>query len=171
MWDAKWLLLKIFAVVNCREDRESKISQWWEKRPVRCGHAEMNWIPTNGRFPIKGRTLSPAYSHLSPWQAWDCAGTYSFFTFFSVYRFLLFVCPLPPISNICVWVKAGHSRREIWVHPSSSPLISRLLFMSVNVLLYLMYICQRNAGPSSRHSHFPLPSWDIPDLNSMSLHS
>lgn len=148
------------------------ISQWWgKKRPVRHGHAEMKRIPTNARFPITGHTLLPAYFHLSPWQVWDCAGMYSFLTFFSVYHFLLFLRPLPPISNICIWVKAGHSGREIWVPPSSSPLISHLLFMSVNVLFYLMYICQRNAGPSSRQSHFPLPSWDIPDLNSMSLHS
>lgn len=78
---------------------------------------------------------------------------------------------LPPNFNIWIWVKAGHSGRGMWVPPCSFPLISHHLFMSVNVLFYLMYICQRNARPSSRQSHFTLPSWDIPDLNSMSFHS
>lgn len=74
-------------------------------------------------------------------------------------------------SSIYVWVEAGHSRRKIWVPHSFSLLISHLLFMSVNILFYLMYICQRNVGLSSRQAYFPLPSWDVPELNSMSLHS
>lgn len=158
-------------MVNCREDLwiwnqptvGKKTSETWS-----CRNEENSceWKISHKRL----HTVTCLFPFVSLAGLRLCCST-RLFTFFSVYRFLLFLHPLPPISHICVWVKAGHSGKEIWVPPSSSPLNSHLLFMSVNVLFYLMYICQQNAGPSSRQSHFPLPSWDIPGLNSVSLHS
>lgn len=162
MWDAKWLL---FTVVSCRQDLWIQNQPMLGERPGRHSHTETKRTPTNGRFPIKGNTtLLPAHSPLSSWQVWGSAGTQSFFTF-------LWIILSFSHSSTYVWAEGGHSRREIWVPHSSSPLISHLLFTSVNILFYSMYICQRNVGLSSRQAYFPLPSWDILELNSMSLHS
>lgn len=130
---------------------ESRIRQWWEKRAVRHGHGEMRRIPMNGRLPIKGHTLLPAYPHLSPWKVLELQ---LFFTFFSVYHVILFLCPLPPISNICVWVKAGHNGTDI-LFPHD------LLFMCVNVLFYWCTFAREMLGsaPGSLISLFHLDTF------------
>lgn len=77
-----------------------------------------------------------------------------------------FSVPFP--TSLIFVSEFGHNGRDIWVPCSSSPW--SLIYLCKCFVL-LMHICQRNAGLSSRQSHFPLPSWDIPDLNSISLHS
>ena len=97
VWDAKWLLLKIFAVVNCRE------GLWIQNQPMVGNKDQWDMVWQKWREFLQMEDF--------PWKAAHCylfipiclpgrfeivLGMYSVFTFFSVYRFLLFLCPLPP---------------------------------------------------------------------------
>lgn len=95
---------------------------------------------------------------------WNTAFSYSFLSIMLSSS----SAPFPPTPIFLFELKLD-TVEEIFGFPASSPTWSLIYVCKCFVLL--THICQRNAGLSSRQSHFPLPSWDIPDLNSMSLHN
>lgn len=147
---------------------ESRIRKWWGKKSSeiwswRNEDNSYEW-KTSYKRPHSTTCLSSFVSLESFRLCWNTTFSHSFLSTKLSSSSVAF-----PLTLIFVFELKLDIRGEIFGFPTPLPPWSLLYLCKCFVLL--MHICQRNAGLGSRQSHFPLPSWDIPDLNSISLHS